>query len=716
MKIYLGLALGCLLLLSCGVPLEPQSVILITLDTTRADHLGAYGFTEASTPNLDAFARESVLFQNAISVAPITFPSHASMMTGTFPIHHGVHDNDGYILDEDVETLAEILQKEGYVTGAVVSATPLRSGVRLDQGFQTYNDHFREDWSARQIAEREKTPFAFLERTADQTNRAAFRWLEKHKDEPKVFLWVHYFDPHQSYRPPPPYDSMFALAPYDGEIAFLDEHFGRLIAKLKEVGTYSRSLVLVVGDHGEGLEEHGEPTHANYIYDATSRVPWLMADSKRPQRKGTVVEPMVRTVDIAPTVLGSLGLALGDAMQGQDLTAVIDQGAQAPQQTLIESYYSFYHYGWSPLRALRTPAWKYIEGPKPELYDLRVDPGETRNIVASNPERARDMEEALYRFARQHKTRNPGRSVAETTDPEDLERLAALGYAAGATNSAKLGRKFPPKSKYTNLRNPMDNPRILYYISLSEELVRSSNYDLGIQASRQGINLDPTNSRLHFNLARSLAGIGAYEGAEKSLRQAIAIDGADPSYFRLLGLLLSRRGQTEPALHAFEEALRRSPDSIDLLTLVSRSWETLGHPHEAIAHLKAAQALAPNRPDLPLAMAKLLLHTDRLTEAKAAAEQAHQLSRGEPRLTYEVGKVLVSAGDRQESSKMFRQVIERVPAHLGARYRLAKNLQAEGQEEEADRLLAEMIRLSPEGSPWIQRATDLRSQLELTRP
>ncbi len=710
MKRVLGLAMGSFFLLSCGGEPEPQSVILITLDTTRADHLGAYGYQDASTPNLDAFAREGVLFQNAISVAPITFPSHTSMMTGTFPIHHGVHDNDGYILDEDVDTLAEILGQAGYATGAVVSATPLQSGVRLDQGFESYNDHFREDWSPKQRAERQKNNFGFVERTADQTNRAAFRWLDQHGDEPKIFLWVHYFDPHQSFRPPPPYDSIFALSPYDGEIAFMDEHFGRLIAKLKEKGIYSRSLILVVGDHGEGLEDHGEPTHAAYIYNSTIRVPWLQADSSQPHRKGKVIKEMVRTVDIAPTILGALGLPQGEAMQGQDLRSLMDHGADPPQETLIESYYTFYHCDWSPLRALMTPEWKYIEGPKPELYNMKSDPGEKRNLIQSNLRQAQVMEESLYRYARQMRTGDPSRSVAKTTNPEDLERLAALGYAAVPTQASKLGRKFPPKHEYADLRNPMDNPRILYYINYSNELVRTRQYEFGINASRQGITLDPTNSRLHYNLARSLAGVGAFEAAERSLRQAIALTSADSSYYHLLGLLLSKRGQHKPAVHALEEALRLSPDSIDLLTLLSKSWETLGHKDEAIAHLRAAQALAPNRIDLSLAMANLLARSGRLDAAEEAFRQIYEFSPDDPGVIYAVGKFYFTVENRQESSKLFREVIDRVPAHLGARYRLAQNLRSEGKVEEADQLLVEMIRLSPEGSPWIQRAKDLRSQ------
>ena len=315
-----------LLVLALAVPgcrraAPPMNLLLVTLDTTRADRFGCTGHASAHTPNLDAFARRSVLFEQAMTTMPLTLGAHASIMTGTYPVFHGIHDNDGYVLDAGVTTLAEVLKAAGFETSAFVGAYPLDSQFHLDQGFDTYDDEFQEDWTPAQQEARTPLSFGFLERRSDQVNAAVLRWLE-HRGKRRFFTWVHYFDAHQPYDPPRPFDTQFATSPYDGEIAFVDESFGKLLQAFDAAGVLKDTVVVVVGDHGEGLEQHGELTHASYLYDSTLRVPLLIAAPGR-FPGGRRIAQQVGTIDLMPTVLELLGLPRSHDVQGRSLVPLV---------------------------------------------------------------------------------------------------------------------------------------------------------------------------------------------------------------------------------------------------------------------------------------------------------------------------------------------------------------------------------------------------------
>ena len=398
-----------------AAPRERPHVLLVTIDTLRADALGCYGRANAATPVLDALAGRGVRFGTAIAPAPLTGPSHASILTGLVPVRHGVRDNGGYVLPEAVPSMAESFHGAGYRTAAFVSGFPLARRFGLARGFDAYDDHFPRGRDARRAP--------YVERDAAATTDAVLRWLDEGSGP--FFAWVHYYDPHAPYEPPEPWATRFAGRPYDGEVAFVDAQLGRLLDRLGAKGIAANSIVLVTADHGESLGEHGEETHGIFVYDATVRVPLVAAGPGLP--RGTVSRTLARLIDVAPTLLDLAGLEALPGTDGRSLRrAAAGGGPEEP--AYVESLSPLLHLGWSPLHAWRTRRWKLIDAPRAELYDLEADPSERRNVAAEH----RDVVDALRRPL-QAAMAAQGPSAARAVDAETSERLAALGYLSGAT-------------------------------------------------------------------------------------------------------------------------------------------------------------------------------------------------------------------------------------------------------------------------------------------
>jgi arylsulfatase A-like enzyme len=400
-----------------GKERAPVSVLLVTLDTTRADRLGCYGADRATTPNLDALAKEGVRFDEAISPAPLTLPSHASLMTGLVPRRHGVRNNALFRLGDEPDVLAETLSRNGYRTAAFVSAAVLDRITGIDRGFEHYDDTVR-------VGSRQA--FNYEERAASQTTDAALGHIDEL--EGPFFLWVHYFDPHLPYVPPPPFDERFPDRPYDGEIAFMDDQVGRL---LKAVRARTESLLIVVaGDHGESLGEHGEDAHGVFVYQATQRVPLIVAGPGVP--RGKVVDQRVGLVDVAPTVLDLLDLPPLPDTDGRSVVSVLHGKKVDPRGYELESFFPSYAYGWSPIRGLVREGYKYIDAPRGELYRLPTDPGETKNLIADETRRSSALAEELGALVEDDTATVPA------VDPEleeQKQRLEALGYVGGSSTA-----------------------------------------------------------------------------------------------------------------------------------------------------------------------------------------------------------------------------------------------------------------------------------------
>ncbi|MFN7973528.1 MAG: sulfatase-like hydrolase/transferase [Acidobacteriota bacterium] len=686
----------------------PKNLLIVTCDTTRGDRFGCTGYAPAQTPNLDAFAKSrAVRFDHAITAAPLTLPSHCSIMTGTFPAFHGVHDNDGYYLDEHVTTLAEILKGAGYTTGAVLAAYPLASEFNLDQGFDSYDDHFEEDWTASDKEDRTPFSFGFVERSGDKVNVAAKRWLDAHGDRP-FFLWVHYFDPHQPYKPPPPLDSQFASSLYDGEIAFLDENFGKLLRMVDAASGPDRTVIAVVGDHGESLLEHGEPTHAHFVYDATAHVPLLLAAPGIGARPGEHVPAQVRTVDIAPTLLELLGVPRGSEMQGDSLVRLLkDPGGASTGDTLVESAYPRNHYGWAPLRALRDDRFKLIDAPKPELYDLQADPAEVRNVIEEKPDVAAAMRVRLDNLLARVRTTNEGRSSG-SVDPETVAKLAALGYVGGG--AAPAGNDYPSREDLAGMVNPMDMSLIIKQSNFVAELLRSKRFDDSLPVIHRAIQTDPTNPFLRLDLARSLGILGLYDRALDALEECKALRPNMAPAWDLEGQIKMAQRNAPDAVKAFEQAVALEPRKPDTLRELAAALAAASRPSDAVPLLQEAIRLDDHDAMGYQQLGRVLADLGKTEEAQQAFQHALDRNPYSVSVLYDIGIFYRRVDDREFATKMFQGVLRISPDHVAAHLNLAEISLEEGKRDEARSHVDSALKLEPKGK-YAQWANDLRAKL-----
>jgi arylsulfatase A-like enzyme len=525
---------------------------LITLDTTRADRLGCYG-ARNDTPTIDALAREGVRFETCICPAPLTLPSHCSLMTGLVPLRHGVHDNGPERLPRDADTLAEILSRQGYETAAVTGAFVLDRQFGLNQGFASYDDQMPSDAQASQ--------FRYAERRAAQVTDAALRWLASEHGRP-AFLWVHYFDAHAPYDPPD-YDPTFATrTPYDAEIAYVDSQLRRLLAGVEEhLG--GPTLVVLTADHGEGLGQHGEDTHGLFTYNQTMRVPLVVrfADGRH---AGKVVDGPVALVDVMPSVIEWLGLQAPPLLDGVPrLAGRADNTADSKPDRPIyfENRFPTSAYGWATVDGLVVDRQKLIHAPKGELYDLERDPNERTNLFDSAGQRRRQLSDRLEELVAEISAR-PGlsRETAKVTD-QDLARLQGLGYV-GARPQASPADSIPAR----NLADPKDMLGVYRQIQdvtiLFEQRQPARATELLLELLE---TKDPFNKRaLRLLAARSVEEDALRNRAIECLRRATSETGrpcTDPFIFGKLGQWLLAVGRSADAVEAFETLVRLDPRS-----------------------------------------------------------------------------------------------------------------------------------------------------------
>jgi arylsulfatase A-like enzyme len=415
-----------------GLSRSALNLLVVTLDTTRADHLGAYGFQSISTPNIDGLARDGVLFLQTSAAAPLTMPAHASLYTGRFPFGHGVRDNGDSALDPGQTTLAEVLQEHGYETGAFVSSVVLASSRGLNQGFDLYKDDF-------------SLMPGGLRRQADEVTDDALRWLAR-AGSSRFFAWLHFYDAHTPYHPRSPYLESYPARPYDAQIAFMDEQVGRVLDFLRQADLLDRTIVVVIADHGEGLGDHREAGHGIFVYDSVMRVPLIIRTPFTGLRARNV-DAVTRSVDVMPTLLDLLDLPAPDDIDGRSLVPLMTgQLSTLNLDAYSESMYPRLRLGWSDLRALRTGSFKVIAAPRPELYDLTRDPFEEHNLFDTNRALAGQMIARLREIEASVSTSR--RSRAPKTDADTLAKLASLGYVSrpGA----------PPATDLSDLPDPKD--------------------------------------------------------------------------------------------------------------------------------------------------------------------------------------------------------------------------------------------------------------------
>ena len=658
MRKLLLVAPALILLAGCR-PEPPASLLLITLDTVRADRLGSYGSSLGLTPRLDALASESIRFADVTAQTPLTAPSHASILTGLLPRRHGIRNNESFRLAESTETLATALRAAGYRTAAFIGAFPLESRYGLDRGFDVYDQEFLRQSRSQ-------------ERSADQVLNSAEGSVRRSlaSKEP-FFVWVHLFDAHTPYEAPEPFRSRYPEDAYGAEIAFLDDSLGRFLASLRKDGLLDRAMVSVVADHGEALGEHGESTHGALLYESTLRVPWLVRLPEGRLGGLTVGEP-VRTLDVAPTLLGLLEAPALENVDGVDLSPFLPDGRVPELAVYSESLYLNLLLGWAELRSLRRGSLKVIEGARPEAFDLASDPAETANLAGTQPEAEsllRELRETALKSAL-----NPTLAAEKTA-----EHLAALGYVSGTTPRRSVDR------------DPRDGMDIWREIESGTGLLLE----------------DPAGAREHFERAllldpgnglilKSLGDVAFAEGNGREaleLYRSAEVSGFTHADLDLgLGRALAAAGRMEEAEEPLGRFLSQRPDSGDGMLLKGRLLRARGKAAQAEVELRRALQALPEDGSVWNELGSVLAELGRRDEARGAFQQAIRAAPEAPEPRRNLAVLL----DGSEAETLLREAIRLDPAYAEARIDLARKLAETGRVAEAESQIEVALGLRPD--------------------
>lgn len=662
---------------------EKPNLVLMTLDTTRADRLGAYGYSSAETPNIDALARNGVLFDQAMSPAPLTLPAHASIMTGTYPTYHGVRVNGNAALSQAHTTLAEALAARGYATGAFIAAFVLDGRWGLDQGFETYDDRF-------DLAKYKRLDLGSVQRPANEVMDAALEWLEGHKERP-FFAWIHLYDPHTPYEPPEPFLSRYRARGlpglYDGEIAFADQQVGRCLAWLRRGGTDGRTVVVVMGDHGEALGSHGEASHGYFVYDYALRVPFLVA-TPFDELRGVRVESQVSSVDLVPTLSELLGGAVPGGLHGRSLlTAMLEPGNDPKAHAYGESMTPNLQFGWSSLHTIRTNRYKLIKAPHPELYDLAADPGETRNVYARHPAVVDEMTRRLDRLMAETSKGAPDPEAADL-DKETLEGLAALGY---------VGAPVAPRDSDAAraLADPKDKLHVFAAVQRAGELTAESQHAEAAEALEAALREEPRMPQALLMLGGAYSELGRNEEAKAQFDRVLKDD--PQSVQGLIGManVLMREGRTADVVTLCKRTLSLDDRNTQAYALLGEVYVGRGQPREALPHFEKAVEIQPKMTQNRLNLAGALIEVGRLGEAEALLKQVIEEYPRFPLARFNLAFLYEKQGRPGEARAAYTAEVEAHPKQFQARFNLGKLLFELGDRQRSLEQMREVIRIAP---------------------
>lgn len=700
-----------LLLASCGQfgggPSNKTPVILISIDTLRSDRLPAYGYKGVETPHIDGLRADAVLYERAYSHCPLTLPSHASMLTGLMPADNGIRDNIGYTLDVKIPTLAELLKKNGYATGAAVSAFVLRKESGLARGFDFYDDEV-------EALGADMPTIGRVQRVGQETLAAARKWLSARGEGEPFFFFFHVYDPHTPYEAPEPFRSRYRDT-YDGEIAYTDQVIGDLIADLKGRGIYDKALIILLSDHGEGLNDHGEEEHGIFLYRESIQVP-LIVKLPGNRKGGSSVSTPAALVDVFPTILEQTATAGVEGRKGDAVSLQSLMQKDAPSRMIYsETYYPKFHFGWSDLHSMSNGTHQYIRAPIPELYDLIKDPGEKRNVLQEERRTYAAMRNAIEPYMREA-------AAPAAIDPDDAAKLAALGYI-GSAAVTDPGQELPdPKTTigvfqqirvaFTLFRDQRleecvvlcdkllhDNERILDLWDLkSKALGKLGRTDEAIVAAKEGLKRQPNTMALltavanlsilagrlddaerhaelltkiepgltHELLARIYAQRKDYARAQKEAELAIKVGREPANALMTLGLIAKQQGDLAGAMVQFDRALesvarKRNPRVPNLHFYRGDVLARLGRHQEAEQELRKEIATFPTAADAYASLILLLSSTGRTEEATATV---FALIKAAPQSTsyVTISETLSAVGDARGALYWAYQGMQKFPA------------------------------------------------------
>ncbi len=630
-----------------GVDQQDLNVVLITIDTLRSDRVSSYGSTLVDTPNIDGFASEGVLFSNAASTVPFTLPAHSSILTGLYPPGHGVRENVGYTLDPGIPTLAEILSDGGWTTAGFVSAFVLDGRWGIGRGF----DHYFDDFD---LAEFDTPNLSSVQRSGDVTIGEAVRWLDGRPQDAPFFLWLHLYDPHDPYTPPEPFKSQYPGRAYDGEVAYTDSLIGDFRKALEERGLMENSLVILTSDHGEGLGDHGEASHGFFVYDSTIHVSLIVRPPVAFDR-GRVVDTAVSHVDIFPTVLDAVGLNAPKLVHGQSLLPVVAGGDIEGNRTVYsESLYPLLHYGWAPLRAIRTNDRKLISAPRPEVFDFLADPREERDLSLEQPRVTGELEKRLADLRAKIESDTPATGAAPDIDSETLAQLQALGYAAGQGGVSLDDETDRPRA------DPKDKIGVHRTIMRAQSLMREDE-----------------------------------EKAEKTLLAVLETDPDILDAHQMLGQLSTSQKRFDNALGHFRRALELDPAHKNSLMGMASSYRALGRKEEALVGYRRVLEVSGPDTRASLAIADLEINLGRFEEAATALSKAAETTEVPGLIHNKLGEVRAEQGRSDEAMTLFAKAIGEKDDFAVPYFNIAVLYEERGKSEPAIANYEKAIELAP---------------------
>jgi arylsulfatase A-like enzyme/Tfp pilus assembly protein PilF len=622
----------------------PPSIVLITLDTTRADRMGFLGSERGLTPNLDALARQSAIFTHAYSQVPLTSASHATILTGTYPQFHQVLDFP-MPLSKTVPYAPEILRAHGYKTAAFIGSLaldPTAGAPGFDRAFDIYDAGFQSKGI------QNKSRYETVERRGGEVVARASAWLDKHPKGP-YFLWVHLYDAHDPYDPPEPYKSRYAAEPYDGEIAYADSAVGKLLRQLKVRGIYDGSVIAVMADHGESLGAHGEDTHGIFLYDETIHVPLLI---KLPRGSGKRIENRVELVDVLPTLLQAVGVEIPQEVQGESLLELMTpakagaakaDGADAwhDRAAYAESDYPFLAFGWNALQSLRAGKYLYIQAPRRELYDQTTDAKAEHNLASASVAVADTLSSRTETF--RQKTSSKVEAPAMMVDMSTRDKLAALGYVASsnASNAGTFGQGPDPKDK-------IETANVIRRINT---LFENGRFEEAIPILQELIVKEPGMAILYAKLGGSYMKLQEYEKAVPVLRKAVELDPGINMAQLDLGRSLLRTGDLDGAAGVFEGLVARIPNLLDAHLFLEITYARSNRVPETIKECEAVLKYLPDQYGTTLMLGQFLLRSGDAEAALVKLQKAAEIRPQAPQPHMSLADVYVKLGRQADAER-----------------------------------------------------------------
>ena len=662
------------------------NVILITLDTTRADHLACYGYPFVRTPNLDSLAQRGILFEQAAASSPLTLPSHCSIMTGMYPTYHGVRINGNTALNDGQTTIAEVLSAQGYQTGAFIGAFVLDGRWGLKQGFQHYDDQF-------DLKKYKYLDLGAVQRPGNEVMDAALAWLEGQKKSP-FFAWIHFYDPHVPYEPPEPYTSEYKdrgmIGLYDGEIAFMDEQIGRCVSWLEKNGLDKNTVLILVGDHGEGLGSHGEYTHGYFIYDYAVHVP-LIVVTPFAELRGIRIPSQVATVDVFPTLLEVSRVKVPAETHGRSLLPLMFQPEKKNDKYAYgESMAPNLQFGWSALHSLRTTQYKYIDAPRAELYDVTLDADEQTNLFQESPDIARKMKIELDQLMAETSKEAPTPQAANL-DSETVERLAALGYI-GAPVSAKKssGAGSGP------LADPKDRFAVFSAVTQAGEMVLKDRFVDAAAALESVLREEPKIPQALLLLSTCYVEMGRTEEAKAKLDVLLKEEPDNTQALTSLANILIDEGKNDDVIAICKQALYVDDINTQAYTLLGRAYMAKKDPGQALPYFEKVFEIEPKITRSRLSLAVCLIDLKQYDRAETELKEVLREVPKFPLAQFNLGVLYEEQGRLEEAKVAYIKERENYPLAFKARFNLGKVLFKLGDRQGYLAEMKEVIGVAPD--------------------